>query len=102
MDGGGNGVLVEKMYNFGMCGLQAALMAKFFFASRGTGAADSRPLPRGRHGVASVSIELEKTPALFKTRQCKPFSLPVPKMLFLRWLSWAEMGSVDVSGWGQR
>jgi hypothetical protein len=33
MSGGGADVLVEKMYNFGMCGLQAASTPKKKFSS---------------------------------------------------------------------
>jgi hypothetical protein len=38
---------------------------------RGAGVPDPRPLRRGRHGVVSVSIELEIAPAL-GTRRCEP------------------------------
>jgi hypothetical protein len=50
-----------------------------FFASRGVGVPDSRPSPRGRHGVADVSTGLEKALALFGTRGCGPIFADDPQ-----------------------
>jgi hypothetical protein len=57
-----------------MCGWLAAPTPKIFHLARG--AHDSRPSPRGRHGIASASIRLEKVSALFEARRCEPVFVP--------------------------
>jgi hypothetical protein len=76
----GKGFGEESLYNFGMCGWQAAPTPKIIRCVRRR-RARFVPFVKGQHGVAGASIWLENAPALFGARRCEPIFDAAPKML---------------------
>jgi hypothetical protein len=70
-----------RRYIYWGCVADRRLLRPKFLASRGAGTPDSRPWPRGRHGVAGASIGLEKSLAPFGTRWCEPIFAPGPQII---------------------